>query len=155
MGKYITRTDLENALNPGTVLALFDDANDGAGNSAAINSVIDDAEAMIDSYLQTVYRGVPLTASTDRLIKKAAKDFAVAYALERHPEYIAGYGEARRAERWKRAQDMMERITNAVVQLPDVTDVLMQGNVGGLLIEGSRRVLSDSIDGTDNAGDFG
>ena len=131
MSKYITKTDLENALSPATVFELFGDANNGTLNETAIEAVIEDAEAEVESFLIGFVK-LPLSATYDALIKRACKDFAMSFSFERHPEYVKCFGEEKRAERWKRAVDRMVRIRTAAQRLPDnEAEAGPPANVGG------------------------
>jgi hypothetical protein len=150
VGAYIDSVDLEHALSPTTVAAIFDDDGDGVADPAPIAAVIDRAEAMVDSFVVTE-QPVPVRGR-DRLLRHAALEFAIAFSFERHPEYVRTFGEAERANRWQRGIELMERIANAVQMLPDVKR--KPANVGGIVYDRARRVVVDDADGTANAGDF-
>lgn len=156
MATYLNQTDLENAINVQTVLAIFDDAGTGTINQVALTDCLSRASAMVDSYLARVYRGpFPITQTPfPAMIKIAAIDFAVAYAFERHPEYVRSYGEEKRQERWARARDMMERICDGLQEMPDYTAQPKQANLGGIVYSAGPRTIIDNFDGTANGGDF-
>jgi hypothetical protein len=159
MGVYITQTDLENALSARTILAIFDDNNDGTADPVPIAAVIDRAEGMVDSALLG-FQNMPLVNAADRLVKAAALEFAIAFSFERHPEYVRSFGEEARKERWERAQNLLDRIQTRLRRLPDNNATATVGagskqkNVGGIVTDGSRRVVISSADGTWNGGDF-
>jgi hypothetical protein len=138
MGAFIVQKDLENALSPAVVLALFDDQSVGTASATAIAEVIDSAEAEVRSYLVNPF-GTPLPAAafTDPLLRLACIDFAIVFAYERHPEYVRSQGETGKLEsRWKRAKERMERI-QAAMQRPATLDPSTKpSNVGGQVRSG-------------------
>lgn len=153
MAKYINQLALENALSPKTVLAIYDDdPPTGAVNATAIADVIDRAEAEVDSWLVGVYVD-PATA--DRMLKHAALDYAVAFSFERHPEYVRTFGEEKRAERWRRANDRMARIRSGLQRLPDQpSPITAPKNSGGVVYDHGPRLMVDSSDGAENGSGF-
>jgi hypothetical protein len=153
---YIAQSDLENATSPQTVLACFDDGS-GQINQNALNSVLARACGQVDSYLARVFKPpFPVVqAPAPQMIQTAATDFAVAYMFERHPEYVKTYSE-KRAELWKRASAMMERICDGLQELPDYTAQPKQRNIGGPIYTPAYepRTIIDARDGTYQGGDF-
>jgi phage gp36-like protein len=159
-GRYVSSDDLRDRLNPTTYLAIFDDDNAGEGSANPVQLVIDSAEGEVDSYLITE-NALPLPAltggKTDRLVKLCALDFAQALSYERHPEYARTFGEdAKKMSIWKRASERMGRIQAARQQLPDVVEQAgpKPANVGGIVYDSGPRTITNSLDGTDNGGDF-
>ena len=151
MSKYISRPDLENALSAETVLRLYDD---GTGNvdDDALSFQIDCAEAEVDSWLLSNYKE-PLPIATDRLVKRAAVLFLIHLSFDRHPEYVRTFGEDKRHEgAYERATALMQRISDALQRLPDVPEP--PANAGGVVYSQGPRTIIDSIDGTQNSGDF-
>lgn len=119
MGLLLQQSNLESALSPLVVVALFDDTSTGVPSATAMAEVIAQAEAEVFSYLVGHYPTNPPPASllTDPLIQRAAVDFAIVFAYERHPEYTRSQGETSRVEtRFKRACDRMKRIQAAMQQ---------------------------------------
>ncbi len=151
MGQYIEQVNLERALSPKTVLAIFDDAPaKGRVNQEALAEVIERAEAEVDSWLVGIYTQ-PIAAPFDRLLKHAALDYAVAFSFERHPEYVRTFGEDQRAQRWKRANDRMMRIRDGLQRLPDQPRAATAPkNSGALIYDKSARVMIDNADGREN-----
>lgn len=150
----VTQADLENALSPQTVLALFDDNNDGTADPAPIAAVCARATARADSWLAGVYDGpFPLTGTLPAMYTELALEYAVAFSFERHPEYVRSFGEVPRAERWKRADEMGMRLQAAVLRMPDHSQKV-PANVGTPAYDGASRIYVDSVDGTKNSGDF-
>lgn len=156
-GKYITSDDLSNRLNPGTYIAIFDDANTGSSasvNIGAVQLVIDSAEGQVDSYLITEYPD--RASSTDRLIRMAALEYACAMSYERHPEYQRTFGENRRSDMWKRADELMSRIRDSEQKPSDLLAETGQqpANVGCLIHSDGPRLMVDTMTGVSNSGDF-
>lgn len=154
MGKYINQIDLENALSSATIIQLFDDDDDGVADADAVASVIDRAEAEVESWMIGDY-SFPLNVPTDRLLKHSALDYAVAFSFERHPEYVRTFGENPRGhERYKRAMERMQRIQSAQQKLPDETVTQTPRNVGGIATDPGPRIMVTGMDGMSNGGDF-
>lgn len=154
---YATQQDLENALSPATVLALYDDGNSGSINQTALLGVLKRARGWVDSYLATQYLGpFPVPQSPVPVaIVNAALEFAISFSFERHPEYVHTYGESYRATaRFDRACEMMARIVGGIQEIPDWTLQPKGRNVGGIIIQSGPLTIIDSPDGTKNGGDF-
>lgn len=154
---YITQYDLENALSPDTVLALFNDQNIGAPYMPALLAVLVRASTEVDSYLARVYKGPFPVAQTPipEAVKNCALEFAIAFSFERHPEYVHTYGEAYRSTtRYKRACEMAERLATGLQEIPDWNLQPKGQNVGGIIVFAGPRTIIDGIDGTNNGGDF-
>ncbi len=153
MGKYIDRDILIRALSLQTIKEIFDDDNSGVLNELAISDVIDDAEAEVDSFLVGIY--VEPKEDTDRLLKRAAKDFAISFCFERHPEYVRTFGEETRAERWKRGKDRMMMIRAGLRNLPDQpSPAVAPKNSGGLIFNNGPYTTIDDPNGNQNGSGF-
>jgi len=154
---YVTQEDLEQALSPATVLALYNDLNNDSVNPTALEGVLIRATTWVDSYLATQYLGpfpVPQTP-VPMMIKMAALEFAIAFSFERHPEYVLTYGESFRATaRFKRACEIMERIISSQQQIPDWALQPKGKNVGGIINSTGPRTIIDGPNGENNGGDF-
>lgn len=155
MGTYISQTDLENALSPETMLALFDDTNTRVVSTTAVAAVIARAEAMVRSFLIGFY-GMPLAQSVDELVKHAALEYAVAYSYERNPDYMREFKlELAAKDRADRADKLMLRIQAAIQKLPDQPNpTTAPKNVGGVVLDTGPRLSIPSADGTDNGAGF-
>jgi hypothetical protein len=57
----IALADLQNAMSPATVLAIFDDANDGLISQSAVDAVITRAESQIYSFIRRNYPGLTVS----------------------------------------------------------------------------------------------
>ena len=154
---YATQQDLEWNLSPSTVQALFDDNREGQVSSEAIIGVLVRARDWVDSFLARVYLGpfpviqTPVPGS----IKNCTVEFAIAFAFERHPEYVHTYGEAYRSiTRFKRACEMAERLCNGMQEIPDWILQPKPRNIGGIITYSGPRTIVDNPDGSRNGGDF-
>lgn len=154
---YITQADLEGALSPATVLALFNDQDQGVVYAPALLLVLTRASAEVDSYLARNFKGpfpVPQTP-VPAVIKNCAIEFAIAYSFERHPEYVHTYGEQYRGTtRYKRACEMAERLATGLQETPDWVLQPRGGNVGGIIYSAGPRTIIDGPNGESNGGDF-
>ena len=154
---YIAQSDLENALSPQTVAALYDDQNVGSAYAPAITAVLTRASTMVDSYLARVFQGpfpVP-QLPVPQAIVDATLEFAIVMSFERHPDYVRTFGEEQRSgSRWKRAIDLMERICDGLQEIPDWNLQPKAGNIGGVIYSAGPRTIVDNTDGTSNTGDF-
>lgn len=154
---YITKTDLENALSPETVTALYNDQEQGVVYEPALLGVLTRASSMVDSYLARVYKGpFPVTQlPVPEAVKNCCIEFAIAFSFERHPEFVHTFGEAYRSTtRFKRATEMAENLATGLQEIPDWTLSPRGGNVGGIIISVGPRTIIDGYDGSDNGGDF-
>lgn len=154
---YLTQQKLEYNLSPGTVLALYDDQQNGTVYQPALEEVLNRASRWVDSFLSRVYVGpFPVTQTpVPEVIVQCTLEFAVSFSFERHPEYVHTYGEAYRSTtRFKRACEMAERLCNGMQEIPDWILQPKPRNVGGIITSAGPRTIINDPDGTDNGGDF-
>lgn len=149
--KYIDQAALEARLTPATLARLFDDQGTGVVNVAAVDAIIDDAEAEAEGLLEGDY-AFPLDEPNDRLMIKAVSDFAVSFSYDRAPEYVRTFAEQGRAEvLYKRAMARMLRIKSALQVLPDQpAGSAAPLNVGGVVLDLGPRMMIANADGTSN-----
>jgi hypothetical protein len=137
MSWEVTPSELRSQLNPDVYLACFDDNNDGEvqDTEAQVVLVLKRSRAQVCSWLAPTYRQslADLDEDDTFLLKSAQLDYAVAYSLERHPEYVRSFGEEKRAERWKRADEMMKRVRSAtqLIAGPDNQPAVKPSNILG------------------------
>lgn len=153
--KYISQAALELRLTPRTLAAIFDDTGDGVVNTAAVDAVIDDAEAEVEGLLGGQY-AFPLGEPNDRLLIKSCIDFAVAFSYDRAPEYVRTFSEqARDTGLYKRARERVLAIKSAMAILPDQpAGTAAPQNNGGAVIDQGPRMIIDSANGTRNGDGF-
>lgn len=151
----LTQTDLENALSPATVKALFDDANDNTVSPAAVAAVIQRAESTVYTYLATKYPTLtfPASAPIPESLKLAVLEFAIVFSRDRKPEYWAQSQNREREQRYKAATEMMDTFGKANRVLYD--GGAQPANVGGTVSSG----VTDDTEPptkffTDGTGDF-
>lgn len=154
---YITKADLEAALSPATVLALFNDEDQGTVYMPALLTLLQRASNEVDSYLARSFKGpFPVAQSpVPAIIKNCTIEFAIAFSFERHPEYVHTFGEQYRGStRYARACAMAERLATGLQETPDWVLYPKGTNVGGIIVNSGPRTIVDSPDGTYNGGDF-
>lgn len=143
MGKWITKKDLELAISPNSVRAIYDDDGDGKADDVAVDAVIDRAEGMAESFViqengeeippavldpRSVQPGV-VGRPVDRLFKNLCLQFAIVYSFQRHSEYAKTYG--KQLEKWdEQAVALGRRIQQATQVLPDTAKASPPKNVG-------------------------
>lgn len=149
---YITQTDLENALGTNAVRALFDDNGDSTADAAPVAAAIAFADAKVDGFLRTEYTGPFPLQTTPDLVKFAAIDWGIFYAVRRRAEVAKAIGLEPPSVHQERALEQMKRFVDAVEKLDPTVGT--PGNIGGLVIDGAARLVTDSPDGTSNSGDF-
>lgn len=156
MGKYIDQADGENVLSAQTIAAIYTDGNTGAINQTALNSVIDDAEGEVDSYMIGYTGPYPVPEPTDRLLKLCAKDFFIAFSFRRDPAYVRQFGDDPRSYgTYTRAVQRMARIQAATQKLPDQpAPGTTPYNVGGVTVSGGPRLMVAGVDGCQNGDGF-
>jgi hypothetical protein len=133
----LTQTDLENALSPSTVRAIFDDTGTNTVNTTAVAAVITRAESQVYSYLKTTYPDLPIpyaASPAPEVLKSAVLEFAIVYTRDRKPEYWPD-NSRERSERLKAAFDMADRFAKARQVIYDVGGV-QPANVGGVVRSG-------------------
>jgi uncharacterized protein DUF1320 len=154
---YWNRTDLENALGPATVAAIYDDAvaADGSINDGALTSVQQRSDATVNSYIAVNYpkATLPVDPVPDTL-KFASLEYGIVYSRDRKPEYWKTTQEHERQERLKAANAQMDQYIAAQRFLYDMAVEPKPANVGGLVYDTGPRTIIDSADGTSNGGDF-
>lgn len=133
---YITKTDLENALGVQTVKAIFDDDHDGVPEDGPIDACCNSASADVDAVLGGLYDiPLPLNPVPD-IVRYAALDFGVAFAMRRRPEIV----EAMNAESWtefrKAAIEKLKMFGQAFVRLPKAIGT--PRNVGATVRENNK-----------------
>lgn len=147
---YITQGDLEALITPEAVLAIFNDQNTGAVNTSALTKLLNLASAQVDSYIARNYRGPFPIKPVPQTIKHATLLWARAFAYERHREYARVYQDGPRKE----AHMACERLATANWLLPDHSAQPKPANVGGIVVDDTRRLMIPGPNGEDNQGDF-
>lgn len=156
-GNYVAQSDLENSLSAATVLELFDDNRDGVADAAPVQQIIDQAEAMVNSYLLRAYPSLtlPVTQSpASEMLEQAALMFAIPMSFMRHPEYVRTFGENPRGQSLlDQAHKFMERLCTGKQMLFDVPAEKKPTTVGGTVTDIGPRLFVDST-GAYSGGDF-
>jgi len=152
----IALVDLQNAMSPATVMAIFDDANDGIIVSSAVEAVITRAEAQVYSFISRNYPDltIPVTASpAPEALRSAVLEFAIVYCRDRKPEYWSKSQEREREQRIKGAFELAERYAKAEQILYDSGQT--PANVGGFVGSGDPLLPEPKLKFfADDMGDF-
>lgn len=151
---YITQAELAYALSGTSFAAIFDQDNDGIADGPVVDAVIARASAMVDAWIAPVYSGpFPIVQSpVPAMIRELTIAYALAIAYERRPDVtrtLQGSTDNDTA-RWKRADDMGQRLQSAVLRIPDLTSQPKPANVtrSVVYVDEHRRMTDD------NGGDF-
>jgi hypothetical protein len=153
---YWNQTDLENALGPATVLAIYDDTDTGVVNEVALAGVIARSDTEVDTYIAKTYPTLtlPLTADpTPNSFKFCSLEFGIIFSRDRKPEY---WSKAQAGERDKRLTDIrakMLRILQADQQLYDASSPT-PFTTSTVTLDTTPRTIIHSSDGTDNGSGF-
>ena len=157
-GDYHAQADLANALSGDTLIALFDDDRDGVADAGPVQSVIDRAEAQVNSYLLRAYPGLTLPVVQSPLsavLLQASLMFSIPYSFLRHPEYVRTFGENPRGKTMlEEAHRFMERLCTGKQLLFDVPEQTTPTLVGGVVVSSGPRTMIDGPDGTINGAGF-
>lgn len=87
MPAYVVTADIYNVLSTKVVAELTDDSAGATPNNTIIDSALERAESVVDSYVGKVYT-VPLTTPVDKSITHAVLTLATCYLHRRRPGAI-------------------------------------------------------------------
>lgn len=145
---YFTQTDLELRLSTEVVKQIYDDDNSGSAKSDAIDALVSDASSKVDSYLRGIYT-LPLAVVPNE-VKRLALDVAVAYAAQRHAEYVR--------RDWKPLMEQvekdLEKLRLGKTRLDVQTDPEPGANEGGFVQNGTASDPNTPFKVFSNMGDF-
>jgi Protein of unknown function (DUF1320) len=153
---YWDQTDLENALSPATVIAIFDDTDTGVVNEVALAAIVARSDTEVNTYIATNYPDLvlPLAASpTPNSLKFCSLEFGIVFARDRKPEYWSKAQEGERDKRLASVRAKMVRILEAEQQLYDTASPKPY-TTGGIVVDNGIRTIIDSYDGTKNGEGF-
>ena len=153
---YCTEAEVTYALGASIVTAIYDDDNDGIADSASLDAVIARASALVDSWIAPVYKGpFPISQTPiPSMIRELTLQYVEAMSYDRKPDLARGFGSDDQQKRWPRADQMGERLQAAILRIPDNAAQPTPANAGGIVVDGSSRVMTTGTDGTDYGGDF-
>ena len=126
----ITQAEVIIAMSPATVLAIFDDDNDGELDEDSLDRFIARGSAYGDSWVAGVYTGpFPLTTMPiPSMLAEVSLQYTLFFIYERHPEFTRTLGE-NQDQRWKRAEGLGEKLAKSVQRITEMTP----GNVGSVV----------------------
>lgn len=136
---FFTDAQLASRIGKDAVRALFDDNQDGVADTDNLTALKRDATACVSGYMRGIY-SLPLDEPVSYEVTRLALDVAVAYAAERHPEFV------RRDWRmlWEKVRQELCDVRNGKTRL-DISaatnPAIAPSNVGGAV---GNTVTSDS-----------
>lgn len=127
---YWDQQDLEARISPETVRQIFDDDYNGNVDGSAIARLQADSDSYVDGFLRGIYT-LPLTVVPNE-VKRLSLDVAVAYAVDRWPDYVRVDGEKLR----ERARGDLMDLRNGKTRLDVVGTPEPGANEGGTVLSG-------------------
>ncbi len=112
---YSAENDILLRLDEETLINLTDDAGTGTANTAVVIQAITDADALIDSYVGSVY-AVPLTTVPD-IVKEISVDIAIYNLYSRRTDTIPDI----RKDRFNNAIKYLQDIAGSKISLQGLT----------------------------------
>ena len=112
---YSTQVDLLLQLDNTTLINLTNDVGSGIVESNVVSQAISDADALIDSYLSSLY-AVPL-ATVPVIIKNISVDIAIYNLYSRRMDTLPDV----RKDRFVSAIKYLQRIADSKMSLPDIS----------------------------------
>ena len=147
---YITQADLEARLSVEVVKQILDDDNDGAADATPVDQLCKDASSKVAGYLRGTYDLDAVATNTPHEVKRLALDVAVAYAAQRHAEYVR--------RDWQSLMEQVDKELKALRKAETRLDVVGSpeppANVGGTAESGNPDLPDPGPRFTDNWGDF-
>jgi hypothetical protein len=152
---------LRNTVTPEVYMAVFDDRRtkdpSSVDQSGPVQEVIDDANALVISSLAPICARVPdgTDPAIPVLLKTVSRLYLRYFTFIRRPEYTRVTGKDE-ASLLKHAKEIVDEIRSGLMAVApnDGTPKVSVGNVGGIVYESGPRLMTDSLDGTSNSGDF-
>jgi len=156
---YVTAEMLRAALSPATYYALLDDDQVGIPEevdaSAAVALVLKRGHARVLARLPTIFVSLPdaaIPADVPALLQDAELLYCECLSYERHPEYVRQYGGPK--GKLREADEIMERIQAAILQIADNPPQPSPANVGGIVTDSGQRTFLGYKGGVLASGDF-
>ena len=147
---YIVQADLEQRISAERLKQIYDDNNDGTVDTDPIARLCKDASAKVAGYLRGVYDLAVIAADPPEEVIRLTLDVAVAYAAQRHPEYVKRDWE----KLMRAAESDLMRLRKGETRLDVVSTPEPAANEGGSVV--STTVDADGQPGRifDDMGDF-
>ena len=138
---YWQQVDLENALSPATVIAIFDDANNNTVSGAALSALIARCDNEVNSFIATNYPRITLPADpVPEPLKFASLELGIVYSRDRKPEYWKNAQDHERQNRLKEALDKLKRYATSEQFIYDSPDTANQiTDFGSSVVSSPRR----------------
>lgn len=136
---FWSQADLEARIGAETVRQILDDNVDGTVDSAPLARLQADSDSYVMGFVRGIYTLSELEADTPNELKRLSLDVAVAYAVDRWPDYVRANGE-RLLERARR--DLVD-LRNGVTRLDVDGSPEPAANQGGTVLEPEAREEED------------
>jgi phage gp36-like protein len=151
---FFTDAELAQRIGKDAVRALFDDNQDGVADTDNLTAIKRDATACVAGYMRGIY-ALPLEEPVSNEVKRLALDVAVAYAAERHPEYVRRDWRAA----WEKVRQELCDVRNGKTRLdisPSTNPAIAPSNVGGSVgtVVSSEQANGKSATAAPEAGSF-
>lgn len=140
---YCTQQDIEARMPADLVGFMSNDTDTAEIDTAKLSEAIEDAEALIDSYLRSRYT-VPFSGNTPRLINRICIDLTLYFLWQR--KFDEEMPDAMRA-RYTDSVKSLEAIQSGKINLPDVpqTEAVVPAIVRTNKDAGSRTFTTDLL----------
>ena len=143
-------------------MAIFDDDRtknvETVDESDQVGQVLQLSAAEVASYLPALYlaNAPQVPDATSALLKGAQLYYARVLSYQRRPEFVKTYGAQPSGPMEKLFHEKMSRIQSSIQQIPpdDNGPPVDPPNVGATILSDDSRMIINSVDGTDNLGDF-
>jgi hypothetical protein len=127
---YFDQDDIEDAISVNTVLAAYDDDQDGEVDTRPMAACIAYGNAECNSFLRNVLMAsssggaatLPLTTVPDE-VKFAALDFGIAYTIRRRPDIAKAMGEKPWTDFYDYAVAKMKRYCESLQRMPSTAGI--------------------------------
>jgi phage gp36-like protein len=130
---YITKTDLENRLSAEVLVQICDDNNDGTADTGPVARLCADSSSKVAGYLRGTYDLAAVAANPPNEVIRLTLDVAVAYAAQRHGEYVRrDWGPLMKA-----AEHDLENLRKGLTRLDVIATPEPAGNTGGTVRSGN------------------
>ncbi len=139
---YITQAQLEARLSTQTVREITDDDSDGEADPDPVAQLLADASSKVAGYLRGNYDLAAVAANPPHEVVRLTLDVAVAYAAQRHSEYVQ--------KDWQKlmaaAESDLKSLRSGATRLDVIGAPEPPTNVGGIQVEVTTQIFTDGSD---------
>ena len=112
-----TIEDLRVSLTPGRCIQLLDDDKDGTEDTAIVEGIRVDSEALFYGHVSRVHSAAAIAANPPPLAKRICLAIASEYAYQRKPELVNAEGNSPARLRYNDAMKQLEAIGSGKLRL--------------------------------------